>query len=170
MKINELLLEIGDKPYQLKPRWRSDGAGSYFVKSMVLPNNKGFEITINREDEYALVNFYVDRSQRLTGGGDAVAIFSTVINELQDFVRKYRPPLLVFTGAYDDPSRTKLYDRLANRLVTTPAFSGYKNISEYEDVWPEDLIYRLDDIQDVSGQKLYVLASPGYLKKNVYQL
>jgi len=163
MRATDFISEIGNKPYQMKPRWTGDG-GSYFEKTTVLPNGNSLEININREDYFALVNFYVNQSQKLTGGGDAVAIFSTVINELQDFVRKYRPPLLVFTGSYDDPSRVKLYDRLANRLVTTPAFSGYKNISDYEELWPEDLQYRMDDIQDVMGQKTYVLASPKYMR------
>lgn len=169
MRATDFISEIGNKPYQMKPRWSSDG-GSYYQKTAILPNGKGLEITVNREDEFALVNFYVDQSQKLTGGGDAVAIFSTVINELQDFVRKQRPPLVVFTGSYDDPSRVKLYDRLANRLVTTPAFSGYKNISEFEDLWPDDLQYRMDDIQDVMGQKTYVLASPQYMRSTGFKL
>lgn len=167
MRASDFISEIGNKPYQMKSRWTSDGGGS-FAKTAILPNGKGLEITINKEYEFSLVNFYVDQSQRLTGGGDAIAILSTVIYELQDFVRKYRPPLLVFTGSYDDPSRIKLYDRLANKLVNTPAFNGYKNISEYEDLWPDDLQYGMDDIQDVTGQKTYVLANPAYMKSIGY--
>lgn len=163
MRAADFIIELGNKPYQLKPRWSGDGLGN-FEKTAILPNGKGLEINIHHEDDFALVNFYVDQSQQLTGGGDAVAIFSTVINELQDFVRKRRPPLLVFTGSHDDPSRIKLYDRLANRLLTTPAFSGYKNITDSEDLWPEDLQYRMDDIQSVMGQKTYILASPAYIK------
>lgn len=169
MRANDFIAEIGNRPYQMKPRWTGDGSG-YFEKTAILPNGKGLEININHEGDFALVNFYVDQSQRLTGGGDAVAIFSTVINELQDFVRKRRPLLLVFTGSHDDPSRVKLYDRLANRLVTTPAFNGYKNISDYEELWPDDLQYSMDDIQDVTGQKTYVLASPQYMKSTGFQL
>jgi hypothetical protein len=167
MRANEFLAELGDRPYQMKPRWTNDGGQD--KKTVILPDNKGLEITVDQMDDFALVNFYVNQSQRLTGGGDAVAIFSTVINELQDFVRKRRPPLLVFTGSYDDASRIRLYDRLANRLVTTPAFSGYKNISDTEELWPEDLQYRMDDIQDVTGQKTYVLASPQYLRSIGYR-
>jgi hypothetical protein len=152
----------------MKPRWTGVG-GHQFQKSTMLPDGRSLQIDIVKQDEFALVNFYIDGSQKITGKGDAVAIFSTVINQLQDFVAKHRPLILLFSGSYDDTSRTKLYDRLTNRLVTTPAFKGYKNITDYEELWPEDLLYRADDIAQIVGTKAYVLASPQYLKLLGYE-
>lgn len=163
MRAQEFIVEFGDKPFPMKKRWSYDGYDQ-FQKTAVLPNNNHLDITINLFGSFALVNFYVNGSQQLTNTGGSVEIFSTVLAQMQDFVRKKKPQIVAFTGNYDDPSRIRLYDRIAQRLETLPAFRGYKNITNREDLWPEHLQYGMDDIQDISGQKTYVIASPQYLR------
>ena len=64
----------------------------------------------------------------VTGGGDAFAIFATVIHALKVFVRTHNRPFIVFTAK--EASRQKLYDRFI-RLVksTVPGMHGFRLIN-----------------------------------------
>lgn len=161
MKISELLLEVGDKPYPMKSRWA--GSGDYFQKTSFLPNGKHLSIDFHLENRMALLNFYVDGSQQITGGGDALRIFSTVGNELNDFVRKRKPLVVAFTSYSEDPSRVKLYDRITQRILAqSPALKGYYDITNFKNEWPDELDMFMDDVQGLGNQKIYVLVHPKY--------
>ena len=64
----------------------------------------------------------------VTGGGDAFAVFATVIHALKVFVRTRNRPFIVFTAK--EASRQKLYDRFI-RLVksTVPGMHGFRLIN-----------------------------------------
>lgn len=156
MKSSEFLTETGDNPYPTPSRWSNNGDG--VKKTIQLPSGNYLEIEITAEYNKALVNFYVGGSQKITGHGDAIRIFSTVGNAINDYVRKKRPEILCFTGHIFDPSRIRLYDRLAKRWLTMPSFKGYFNLTDHEELWPEELVYFMDAIQDLTDQKIYVLA------------
>ena len=162
MRMLELLMEIGDNPYQLPSRWKNNGDG--VKKTIQLPSSNYLEIDIEARDRMAIVNFYVGGSQKITGQGDAVKIFSTVGDAINDYARKNRPNIICFTGHMFDSSRIRLYDRLASRWLTMPGLSGYINLTGHEELWPEDLVYFMDDIQDLTDQKIYVLASPVWMR------
>lgn len=163
MKLIDFLTEVGDKPYQLPSRWQHNGDNTS-KKTVQLPSGNYLEIEISEENRMALVNFYVNGSQKITGDGDAIKIFSTVGNAINDYVKKKRPNIICFTGHIFDSSRIRLYDRLANRWLTMPGLSGYKNLTDHEELWPEDLVYFMDMIQDLTDQKIYVLASPNWMR------
>jgi hypothetical protein len=152
MRATEFITEVGDKPYKLPMRWR---AGE---KSVILPSGRKLTIDIQKNDDVALVNFFVDGTQDITGQGDAFKIFSTVNNAVNQYVGKNKPDIIAFTGNSSQPSRIKLYDRLVARWLQNPALMNYEDITNDEDIWPEDLYYKLDDMQNIEGQKVYVLA------------
>ena len=64
----------------------------------------------------------------VTGGGDAFAVFATVIHALKVFVRTHNRPFIVFTAK--EASRQKLYDRFV-RIVksTVPGMHGFRLIN-----------------------------------------
>jgi hypothetical protein len=45
-----------------------------------------------------------------------------------------------------------------------PGLKGYVNLTDHEDLWPDDLVYFMDTIQDLTDQKIYVLASPTWMR------
>ena len=165
MRAQEFLAEVGDSPYQLPQRWKGDGFNASSM-SVRLPSGKELQIEIHYEDRMALVNFFVGGDQSVTGEGDAVKIFSTVGTAINDYVSKRRPKVLAFTGAINElhPGRIRLYDRLANRWLTLPGFRGYVNLTDHEELWPDSLVSFMDEVQDISNQKIYVLASPAWMK------
>ncbi len=156
MRYREFITELGDKPYDMPKRWSGVSYG-HASKKAVLPSGKNLDIEIDYNDGIAIVNFYVNGTQTKTGEGDAVKIFSTVGNEVNDFVRKYKPQFIVFTGAEDGPSRIKLYDRIVDRWMHMPVFFDYTDLTGRENMWPQELYWHLDDAQTTDGQKIYVL-------------
>ena len=165
MRAIDFLIEVGDSPYELSPRWRNTGID--IGKSALLPSGKWLDIAINVENRMALINFHVGGQQRITGNGDAIKIFSTVGAAINDYDKKKRPHVIAFTGILDDNSRIRLYDRLANRWLTMPGLKGYVNLTDHKQLWPQDLVSFMDDNQDITNQKIYVLASPVWMRSIV---
>jgi hypothetical protein len=156
MRYREFITELGDKPYTMPKRWKGVSYG-HATKQAILPSGKNLDIEIHYNDGIAIVNFYVNGTQTKTGEGDAVKIFSTVGNEINDFVRKYKPQFIAFTGSEDGPSRIKLYDRIVDRWMHMPVFFDYDDLTGRENAWPQELFWHLDDVQQTEGQKIYVL-------------
>jgi hypothetical protein len=81
------------------------------------------------DEEYSwIVAFNRDGSDGVTGGGDAMRIFATVIEILKDFIKKYNPPVVGFSAfkSVDDladnkgnkkGSREKLYLRMVKKFA-----------------------------------------------------
>jgi len=52
----------------------------------------------------------------LTGTGDSLKVFGTVIKIIKDFIEIHQPETLYFTAEKDEPSRIKLYKTLLSRV------------------------------------------------------
>ena len=51
----------------------------------------------------------------ITGGGDAIKIFATIVKIVDEFINHYSPTEFWFSA--DEASRIKLYDRLSRRML-----------------------------------------------------
>lgn len=157
MKAREILSELGNKPHRMSKKWDAGPSGA--TKSIILPDGRTLVISIDSayevsDESLALVNFYVDGEQTVTGKGDAFRIFSTVASAIRDYAKKYNPVFIVFTSSMMDDSRIKLYNSMVNVIVRY--FPDYSNITNEPDYY-DHLYDILDDLQDIQGQKLYVL-------------
>jgi hypothetical protein len=93
-----------------------------------------------------MVEFYRNNSQQVTGEGDAQRIFATVLQAIQQFIKKKKPTSLFFSAVKeDDPtgSRTKLYDRLVQRFATGLGYTVQKREE------PGSNSYKLKRIENV---------------------
>ena len=75
------------------------------------------------------VSFYArgENSQEkdnITGTGDSLKVFGTVINIVKDYVGQNQPDILMFTADNSEPSRVRLYNTLASQA--SRALPGYK--------------------------------------------
>lgn len=52
----------------------------------------------------------------VTGTGDELVVFSTVIAMMEEYFGRFRPAAIQFSAQTDEPSRVKLYDRMVARL------------------------------------------------------
>jgi hypothetical protein len=162
MRAKEFITELGNQPYQMPKRWGGGVKYGIATKSFILPDSRELFIEIQSESGIAVINFYVGDRQQITNKGDAFKIFSTVANEIGDYTKKYKPKFIAFTSAKYEPSRIKLYDRLVSNITNSGILSSsYTNITDQKKYWPKDLRWVLDDLMDIRGQKIYVLARTG---------
>lgn len=75
---------------------------------------------LEKETIWGLV-FKVDGVQNITGEGDALKIFSTVISTPKDFVKPESPEVILFTAEKDpktdsNSSRASLYAKLVKNV------------------------------------------------------
>lgn len=62
-------------------------------------NNRPGKVLFDKVDSNIWeLNFTIQNSASITGGGDAFKIFSTVIKILEEFLNKYDPEILVFSA------------------------------------------------------------------------
>jgi hypothetical protein len=165
MKIQDILTETGDSPYRI-PNF-----GKYKQTTVQLPDGRrmgiNFEPLILESGATGyLYSFDVDGELHISGGGDAIRIYSTATAVFNKFVQEMVPDFVVFIGTRQEPSRIKFYDRWANRLSNRL----YSNITElefksqaYEELFWE-IREAVDELQDISDSKLYVIANRWFLK------
>ena len=91
-----------------------------------LPDGSPLSIMFNKDqdndgEEIVQVEFYRNNSQEVTGEGDAMRVFATVLTAIQQYVENYKPAKLFFSASkqveqgQNAESRAKLYDRLVQR-------------------------------------------------------
>jgi uncharacterized protein (DUF2267 family) len=133
--------EAFDKPYRFRKQELYKG---YFVYRFIADDKSEIDVFF-KEDEISddesvwRVSFERNMRQDVTGEGDAMRIFATVIEVLKDFTKKEKPQEMFFSAEkpaerltlpHDHPkrskemgSREKLYKRLVQRYAGR---MGYK--------------------------------------------
>ena len=123
------IIEAFDQPYT--PKWEKSDYGDYDAL-VNLPDGTNLSIMFNHEgDDEWQVEFHRNNSQELTGEGDAQRIFATVLNAIQEFIKKQHPWRIIFSASKDiqpgqsSQSRAKLYDRLVARYAAAWGYDTY---------------------------------------------
>jgi hypothetical protein len=110
-----------DQPYPLT--WEKSEYGDVDALAK-LPDGTPLSIMFNDEgDGTVQVEFYRNNSQEVTGEGDAMRVFATVLTAIQHYVQEYEPEKLKFSASKDNwakqqqnsESRASLYDKLVQR-------------------------------------------------------
>lgn len=132
-----------DQPYPIS--WTKGDHGDLDALAK-LPDGSPLSIMFNQQqdddgDEITQVEFYRNNSQEVTGEGDAQRVFSTVLNAIQQYIKKRKPLRLTFAASKqidptvmygpDDPqpnpeSRAKLYDRLVQRYSKAWGYRAFR--------------------------------------------
>jgi len=143
LKMQNLLKEGFDQPYPLT--WEKSEYGDVDALAR-LPDGSPLSIMFNRQqddegEEAVQVEFYRNNSQEVTGEGDAMRVFATVLTAIQQYVKTYTPARLTFSASkevdptvYYEPgqpqpnpeSRAKLYDRLVQRYAKSWGYRAFR--------------------------------------------
>ena len=142
------LTEAFNKPYRFGKQKLFDG---YFVYRFFTDDKSEVDVffqenEISEDESFWKVNFERNGDYSVTGEGDAMRIFATVIEIIKDFVKKEKPQELVFSAEkpaerltlpHDHPkrskemgSREKLYKRLVQRYAGRMGYK-YSTQSDY---------------------------------------
>lgn len=92
---------------------------SYYYKSTI--NGKELIVGVLRINEKDYKNswelyFSVDDDTDITGEGDELDIFSTVLSIIEDFIKTEKPDIIEFSVDPNEETRVSLYDRMVKRF------------------------------------------------------
>jgi len=143
-----------DQPYPLK--WEKSDYGDVDALA-TLADGTYLSIMFNKQqdnegEEVVEVEFYRNNSQEVTGEGDAMRIFATVLTAIQQYVKKYKPARLTFSARKEveqdqnTESRAKLYDRLVQRYSNAWGYRALR--ADNEDL----VIYELSRLTSVKEE------------------
>ena len=128
--------ETFDQPYsytwddQAKGAWR----GHFVVKT-----NDAVDVNIENWGEYWRIEFSrtisnePGPSHNVTGQGNAMRIFSTVITMLADFIDKVQPDTIKFSADKSEAgsiSRAKLYSKIINRFASAKGYNFQETVQD----------------------------------------
>lgn len=139
------LFELFDQQYSYT--WDEQGDSSW-LGHFITKTNKDVKITFYEFKNAWKIDFSTDLNTDVTGGGDAIKIFSTVLAMTKEFVNVVKPNEMHFIAdkSGDNISRGKLYDKLIKR------FAGKNNYTyniRIRDNYPL-VIYTLTRKEDVA--------------------
>ena len=131
------LTEAFDKPYKFRKQVLYKG---YIVYRFIADDKSEIDVLFKEneisDDESTWdVTFERGGSTEVTGEGDAMRVFATVIAIIKDFVKKRNPKLMGFSAFKDvfgpstapgKGSREKLYDRMLQRYAGKMGYKYYK--------------------------------------------
>jgi hypothetical protein len=104
-----------------------------------------FECELNQLDDSWEIAFHEvikkngkeEITNKKTGSGSELQVFSFIIEAIKRFIKKYKPEVFYFSATDKEPSRAKLYQRLVNRWKVpnykmTQQKTGYNTVWTYE--------------------------------------
>jgi hypothetical protein len=124
MRFKEFLTELFNRPYPIK----------VFNDQVVSKDSQGQPIYVDfdRTPSWETVRVSFDRGDKsnnryeLTGTGEEMRVFATVVAAIREWVAKYEPGMLYFGTENDEPTtRQRLYQRMVNELVPN---TNYKQV------------------------------------------
>lgn len=147
ISFSQYIVEAFDKPYRFNMKKYGDDYVASFTTDAGDTIDVNFEkFTKSKDEESWGVDFSRNGSQLVTGEGDAMRIFATVIEVIKDFVKKEKPQKLSFSAEkpawrmflhHKDPnrstemgSREKLYKKLVQRYAGKMGYK-YSTQSDY---------------------------------------
>jgi 5'-nucleotidase len=117
--------EVADQPYRYMLAKRTD-AGSLYIFQTDSGTRMMVGMSLDRlsDGDYGVDMSFADQSDAaaptigITGKGDAFRIFATVVAIIKEYFAKTKFNIrqVTFKGKSEEPSRIKLYDRLAQQL------------------------------------------------------
>ncbi len=120
---SEALNEAFDKPY----KWEVSDLNKYQdTYGFLSDNGKYYVVSIVKGEDHNLLTFETEQGEMaMTGKGDAFKVFATVLDIVKKNKHiKSRP--LEFEAAKSEPSRVRLYHRMAKQLQKVLGFDTLK--------------------------------------------
>jgi hypothetical protein len=120
MRYTEIINELFDKALA----WNTTNANDTSFSAEFEIDDRLYEVEgaaypIDNSDNPKMkweISFTMDGELSATGTGQEFAVFATVREVFEWFVKKYEPRVFVFTASTDEPTRVKLYNRLSKQI------------------------------------------------------
>jgi hypothetical protein len=149
MNIYEILMEVGDKPYNVKFAGAYGKTAKYyfvtskgikymvvFTKTEISDKAKGGHLIFGTVDSGKIGKQNKDlwASVRITGTGDEFRVLSTIGKIIYDYSNRFSPDYITFTAR--EPSRISLYNKIVKNIDKyIPGWRKWKIVDEYVDTF-----------------------------------
>jgi hypothetical protein len=122
-----VLAELLDSTYD----WGALEGNDQNHYSAEFTDEQGKEIEVNISFWRGMwdIEFSRDGTHGITGEGNALKIFGTVVAIVKEFVAAEKPEFMTFSAKKDETSRVKFYKRLAKKLEAV----GYTDVTDSGD-------------------------------------
>lgn len=135
MKFKNYLTELFDSFYPLNKAVKGK---DYVLVDFDTDNGDNYMVNLLRKENFNINKIYVDisfeddfGSYTITNAGDAIKVFSTVMKALDDNKKFIRSGDYVkFAAKSDEPSRVKLYVKLAKIFKSKFKYKYHKEVEE----------------------------------------
>src|SRR6056297_1595780 len=128
----EFIAELFNRPARWKLKVNDSDLLTYVSNNIGKEKTLSVDFVSHKNDGAWDVQFDVDGSSDVTGLGDEIVVFSTVLDIMKDFVNRVDADKIKFDGAKgkeDGDSRVKLYNRLIKKFASS---HGYKLVNKKE--------------------------------------
>ena len=117
MKSAEFITELFTNPLPYKWIEKSSTlwSGKFAINSKP-PLNVRVDFEYHTNIDLVEIAFLVNGQFKLTGSGHAIEIFSTVTKMVEEYMAQNDPKIIEFAANANEPSRVKLYTRLATSI------------------------------------------------------
>jgi hypothetical protein len=124
-----LLTELLQSSYEFE---LVEKANSYYQADFVTNNGDKVKVTFDwwSSPELYEIAFYRSGKIDMTGGGDAIKIFATIVKILQEFIKETNPPFIAFSSKKSETSRTSFYNRLVSKFAAASGYIKVEDISK----------------------------------------
>ena len=91
-----------------------------------------WEVHFSKVDEVDIEANKIRYTNKITGSGDALRVFSTVMRFMEELKRYKEPHIVSIKSMLDEPSRSSLYERLAKRFAPQMGYTlvGSKTVGK----------------------------------------
>ena len=126
--------EVFNQPYKLTWEKSDHGDVDAYAK---MEDGKYVSIMFNHgynddNEEAWSVEFFRDNSQEITGDGNAMRVFATVLFAIKTFIKKYKPARIIFSASKEveqgqnSQSRANLYDSMVQRYARSWGYRAFR--------------------------------------------
>lgn len=122
--------ESFDSPYSYE--WSDQTRGAWRGRFRTTSNDY-VDVDIENFKEKWSIEFSRNDNHKVTGGGDAMRIFSTVISMIDEFISIQSPMVVKFSADKSksgSDSRSKLYSRMIKRFASTVGYTSQETVED----------------------------------------
>lgn len=111
----KIVTEVFDQSYNYDEKQVTDKMTVY---NFMTDKNIPYKIRIYHDSlsRVSKLEFSTNRETGITGTRDEFKVLSTVLKAIKEHADQYKPETISFIGATDEPSRTKLYTKIAKSI------------------------------------------------------
>lgn len=134
----QAVMEVFSQPYETWALYKTENRTEVFFETEAGNEYKvkiGHSLAVDGAIElgFSMRGNGAEWSSDITEAGDQFRVLATVVKVASDYLEKYKPKTIVFRADASQPTRVKLYKRLAQYVESAFGYKRDKSLTTMED-------------------------------------